>query len=151
MKQLEPFFNKIRNSRAAFPSLSTGPSQGKERIRIAVLDSGVDDTDPKISTAIRSGRIIDRRSWVGNHHDHQDIYGHGTHVTRFLLETAPAADICIAKICKEKVINDEFMPGIAKVSFPTDEVATKRLKCVPGYRLGSGSVECSYHLAFIWI
>jgi hypothetical protein len=78
----------------------------------------VDDTDPMITSAIRSGRIIDRRSWVGNVHDCQDTYGHGTHVIRFLLETAPAADIFVAKICKGKVINDEFMSGIAKVSLP---------------------------------
>jgi subtilisin family serine protease len=96
----------------------TEPSQGKERITIAILDSGVDDTDQKISGAIRSGRIIYRRSWVGNVDDHQDTYGHGTHVARFILDTAPAADICIAKICKGKVINAEFMPGIAEVSFP---------------------------------
>ncbi|OXV09921.1 hypothetical protein Egran_02316 [Elaphomyces granulatus] len=122
MKELEPFFTKIRDTRTASPSILTEPSQGKERIKIAILDSGVDDTDQKISGAIRSGRIIDRRSWVGNVDDHQDTYGHGTHVTRFLLDTAPAAEICIAKICKGKVINAEFMPGIAKaIDWAVDE------------------------------
>ena len=115
---MEPFFTKIGNLRAACPSLSTWSSQGKETIRLAILDSGVDDTDPMIKGAIQSGRIIHRRSWVGNIDDHQDTYGHGTHVTRLLLTTAPAAEICIAKICKGKVKRAEFMHEIAKVGFP---------------------------------
>ena len=114
MEEMEPFFTKIRNPRAS-PSLSTC---GKETIRIAILDSGVDDMDPVIRGAIRSGRIIRRRSWVGNIDDHQDTYGHGTHVTRLLLKSGPAAEICIAKICKGKVISAEFMHGIAKVGSP---------------------------------
>lgn len=92
----------------------TGPPV-RDKIRIAVLDSGVDDTDSMIRAAVRSLRIKKRMSFVGKDNDHQDTYGHGTHVTRLLLQIAPAAEIYIAKICTGKLINEEFMPGIAKV------------------------------------
>ncbi|KAM0544220.1 hypothetical protein ACHAPJ_011909 [Fusarium lateritium] len=88
-----------------------------ERIRIAVLDSGIDDTQPIMRSAIKAGRINSQRSksFVGRTDSwRQDSYSHGTHVTQLLLKTAPAAEIFIGKICTDKVINAEFMPGIAK-------------------------------------
>lgn len=80
----------------------------------------MDDTDPMIRGSIRFGRInaSKSKSFVGRPNEWQDItYGHGTHVTRLLLETAPAAEIYIGKICTGKMVNDEYMPGIAKVGF----------------------------------
>ncbi|KAF3926614.1 M-protease [Arthrobotrys entomopaga] len=114
MSGLEPFLIRIKNLRKAPLNLSTGPSQCKEKIRIAVLDSGVDDSDGTVKFAIRTKRIVERRSWVGNQSDCQDTYGHGTHVTRLLLQTAPEAAIYVAKICNGKIINDEYLTCIAK-------------------------------------
>ncbi|RYP72076.1 hypothetical protein DL771_004407 [Monosporascus sp. 5C6A] len=113
LKDLEHFFGKI--SRLRNTTSLTKPS-GHEKIRIAVLDSGVDDTDSKIRPAIKFGRINagKSRSFVGRPDDWQDSYGHGTHVTRLLLETAPAAEIYVGKICTGKMINDEFIPRIAE-------------------------------------
>ncbi|KAJ4305481.1 hypothetical protein N0V90_001012 [Kalmusia sp. IMI 367209] len=116
LDDLKPFFDGILNLRKRIDL--TNPS-GHERIRIAVLDSGLDDsTDPIIRSAIRSGQINTRKSksFVGQPHEWQDLYGHGTHVTRLLIKTAPAAEIYVGKICVGKAINDEFMPGIAAVS-----------------------------------
>jgi subtilisin family serine protease len=115
LNAIQPFLNKIRPWNAASPRLSARLSTSKKNIRIAVLDSGVYCSDPMIRGA--TARIIDRRNWVGGLDD-DDTYGHGTHVARLLLATAPAADIYIGKICNGKVMNDEYMPGIAKVSFP---------------------------------
>lgn len=79
-----------------------------------MLDSGIDQNDQKIRKADLVGRIKEGKSWIKSPYN-QDAYGHGTHVTRLLLETAPAADIYIAKICNDKLINNEFMQGIAEV------------------------------------
>ncbi|EXA53633.1 hypothetical protein FOVG_01375 [Fusarium oxysporum f. sp. pisi HDV247] len=115
LKDLKPFFEKVSMLRKDKPIGLMEPLK-HERIRIAVLDSGVDDTDPKIRFALKFGRInADKiKSFIGQPNEWQDTYGHGTHVTRLLLETAPAAEIYIGKICIGKMINDEFMPGIAK-------------------------------------
>ncbi|KAF6825961.1 pfs domain-containing protein [Colletotrichum plurivorum] len=90
-----------------------------EKVRIAVLNSGVDGDDAMIKSAIKFRRtdINKSRSFVVDSRpiDWQvDCHGHGTHVTRLLLQTAPAAEICVAKICTGKVIYNEFMPGIAQ-------------------------------------
>ena len=114
LDDLKPFFRKISGLNE---KISLANPTMHEKIRIAVLDSGVDDSDPKIRPAIKFGRINTGKikSFVGRPNEWQDTHGHGTHVTRLLLETAPAAEIYVAKICTGKLINDEFMPGIAKV------------------------------------
>lgn len=35
-----------------------------------------------------------------------DNYGHGTHIAGIILEIAPQADIYVAKVAHEKVVND---------------------------------------------
>jgi hypothetical protein len=89
------------------------------KIRIAVLDTGYDPTDPMIRGARE--RIVKNRSWVGSPDDCKDTYGHGTHVTRLLLTMAPAADIYVAKITEGKCVEPQNMSGIAQVSFLAPE------------------------------
>lgn len=91
--------------------LKTPPS---DRIRVAILDTGVDPTDKMIKATLRS-RIQDRRAFVGSSPiDHGDIYGHGTHVARLLLKMAPAAEIFIAKVCEGKHLDADRLSSIAK-------------------------------------
>ena len=118
LNSLDHFFRKIK---ALHDDISLMQHPTYEKIRIVVLDSGVDDTDSIIRPAIRFGRINTQRSksFIGHPDEwQQDTHGHGTHVTQLLLKTAPAAEIYVGKICTGKVINDEFMPGIAKVGLP---------------------------------
>lgn len=116
---LNDFFHKIGTLHENVISLAPHPTH--EKIRIVVLDSGVDDMDSLIRFSLKSGRINTRksRSFVGREHKWwQDTHGHGTHVTRLLLNTAPAAEIYVGKICTRNVISDGSMPEIAKVSLP---------------------------------
>jgi hypothetical protein len=111
--ELNPIIHTVLNVGTA-ASLAMLRPRPPEKIRIAVLDSGVDELDPKIRAAIKSKRIKSGKSWVDTAYN-TDNYGHGTHVTRLLLDTAPRAEIYVAKICVNKNINDDFMPGIAEV------------------------------------
>ena len=90
--------------------------QTPEKIRIAVLNTGIDLTDPMIKPAMPY--IIDKRSWVGSPESYMDRYGHGTHVTRLLLHMAPAAEIYVAKISDDKGVRPKDMSRIAGVSLP---------------------------------
>jgi hypothetical protein len=123
-KRFRADMNSFKESIGGFLTCSD-----RANIRIAVLDSGVDKSDPMIGAAIRNGKIAKLKSWVGisgqdttdgqeDQADWHDTYGHGTHITKLLLDAAPAAEVYVAKICHKKTINDQFMSGIAKVRCP---------------------------------
>lgn len=80
-----------------------------KKVRIAVLDTGINKTDTMIRSA--KPRIKDERSWIGSI---KDTYGHGTHVIRILLQMAPAAEFYIAKISDGKTVEPENMARIAE-------------------------------------
>ncbi|KAI0198197.1 hypothetical protein F4808DRAFT_436847 [Astrocystis sublimbata] len=117
LENLEPFLNDIRSLRMGQPgfaeTLSNTPSP--PRIRVAILDTGVDPTDKMIKGALRSSRIRDCRAFVGSRPtDHSDAYSHGTHVARLILKMAPSAEIFIAKICEGKHLDGDRLSSIAK-------------------------------------
>ncbi|EFY91869.1 Peptidase S8 [Metarhizium acridum CQMa 102] len=86
----------------------------RKKIKIAVLDSGLDYHDAFIKGAIKTRYITDRWSPTGTDwEDVLDIYGHGTHVTRLLLDTAPLAEICGAKFSRDKNLDESEMQVIA--------------------------------------
>ncbi|KAG5801155.1 hypothetical protein H9Q74_014295 [Fusarium xylarioides] len=94
------------------------------KIRIAVLDSGVDVNDLMIDIGIKQRRINCKKSKSFVHPNkkgpdnwRRDTCGHGTHVTQLLLKTAPAAEIFVGEICTDKVINDQYMPGISEAIY----------------------------------
>jgi subtilisin family serine protease len=81
----------------------------QKRVRIAILDTGVDTAHPTIQAARDEKRIVayfpstdqtpDSNSNPSD--SFQDCHGHGTHGTSVLLRTAPNAAIYIAKVTDE--------------------------------------------------
>lgn len=93
----------------------------QDRVRIAVLDTGVDPNHPDMDTE----RIRSVRSWVngknGGEEDRQagDEFGHGTHTAGILLDLAPDADIYVAQIATKEPVSPS---QIAKARLPTLQV-----------------------------
>jgi hypothetical protein len=75
-----------------------GPGQNKERprIKIAVLDTGVDTSHNFIRGAKKRIEVLP--SYVKDDSSKMDSYGHGTHVAGLLLAVAPEAQLIIFKI-----------------------------------------------------
>lgn len=95
------------------------PARLRERIKVAILDTGVDvKNDPIIRGAVNGKRIVKLQSWVGKPEDYGDTHGHGTHVARMFLEVAPSAEIFIAKIADAKEIPASELYRIPEVSHP---------------------------------
>ena len=95
------------------------PEHCKNRIRIAILDSGIASNDTILRAAHRRKDIQDCRNFgPGNPRDCEDIVGHGTMVARLLMDTAPNAHIFIAKVTSggEHHIPKNELYRIAKVS-----------------------------------
>lgn len=139
IKGVQPILDETTSSTAA----------GRRKIRIAVLDSGVDEADTWIRGALRSGRIKDRKSWVDSAEKKiGDSYGHGTIVTQLLLKMAPAAEVYVAKICHAKEINDEFIPGIAEaIKWAVQEWEVNIISLLLGFEGRYQSIEDAVDLA----
>ena len=92
--------------------LSTVHRGTTERIRITILDTGIDHSHPSIK-ALKSSASpvrVECKSFVGGHADDRsdestkDIDGHGTHIAVLVSKIAPCADLYIAKISEKKVV-----------------------------------------------
>ena len=77
---------------------------GPRKIRIAILDTGVDASHPLIHKSIQSGRIKKLQSFINSDQANAKPYdpkvdksGHGTHATSLLLNLAHNAAIYVAK------------------------------------------------------
>jgi subtilisin family serine protease len=72
------------------------------RVKIAVLDTGIDWSDSYIRGA--KDRIEGWKNWTNDRRDQdakQQVYdssGHGTHVAALLLKTAPEAKIYVSRV-----------------------------------------------------
>lgn len=93
-----------------------------ERIRIAIIDTGIDDEDDNLIEGSReSGRIKDRCGFINDssakpdYSDYRDHNGHGTHVARLILEMAPAAELFIAKVSNNTSIQPTDLHRITRV------------------------------------
>ena len=74
------------------------PDEPADRIRVAILDTGVDVTHDDLHSPWLSGQIV-YQNFVGTRSDiPQDDDGHGTHVTSILLQMAENVDIYVARV-----------------------------------------------------
>lgn len=77
--------------------------QDQARIKVAILDTGVDENDEAIKRAESDESLI-RENCVGfpkTLNPLHDRNGHGTHVASVLLRTAPFTSLYIARIADD--------------------------------------------------
>lgn len=65
----------------------------KRRIRIAILDTGIDPRHAAFEDA-----VIKREDFLNPQGDAFDEHGHGTHCAGLLCKVAPAAEIYVARV-----------------------------------------------------
>jgi subtilisin family serine protease len=85
-------------------------------IKIAVLDTGCDREAVFFHSPARSSRIKCWKDWVDDSADSEDCDGHGTHAVALAMKMAPAADIFIARVAKDKEKLEGASDAVAKVS-----------------------------------
>jgi subtilisin family serine protease len=123
MQDIKPFVEMIRGLADSCPPLPARTPWRTEKIRIAIIDTGIDDDDDiLIETARECGRIKACRGFVNDPDNHKDFHGHGTHVARLLLEMAPSAELYIAKVSDKGSINATDLNRISEASSHTRAV-----------------------------
>ncbi|KFY52592.1 hypothetical protein V496_08343 [Pseudogymnoascus sp. VKM F-4515 (FW-2607)] len=135
------WFNYLRVN--LHPVLPRIPDK-KDRIRIAVLDTGICMDDNFIQLKENRTRITYQSFVTGdkNPTEPSDLVGHGTHVAGLLLQVAPNADIYVAKISdKDELYDpndiasairhsvDNWHAHIISMSFGFDNL-TQKLDCI---------------------
>jgi hypothetical protein len=110
LQDIQAFVDRIRN--LSSPNL---PTWKRPKIRIAIIDTGIDKEDTMIRGALEDGRIKESRGFTSDPEDVQDQHSHGTHITRLLLTLAPAAEIYIAKVSNQQHIGANDLHRIVEV------------------------------------
>lgn len=85
-------------------------------IKIAVLDTGCDHEAVFFHSPERSNRIKCWKDWVDDSANLEDCDGHGTHAVALAMKMAPAADIFIARVAKDREKLEGASDAVAKVS-----------------------------------
>ncbi|KAI8663494.1 hypothetical protein NCS57_00950600 [Fusarium keratoplasticum] len=87
----------------------------RQKVRIAVIDSGVREEDAEIVAANANEQIQGYRNFTSSDPNNcEDQIGHGTMVTRLLLTVAPEAEVYIAKISNQKIMPKNQVHRIAE-------------------------------------
>lgn len=84
-----------------------------QKIRIAVIDSGIRKADTFVMGAKRGGRIRECFNFLPGPPDQwDDTHGHGTHIARLLLDMAPEAELYVAKVTNGQRIEPDMVSCI---------------------------------------
>ena len=99
------------------PVIDGDRKDGHKRVRIAILDTGVDAEHREIQTAISGKRIKEYQGFPESLDPLRDENGHGTHGTSVLLRTAPNAVIYICRVADNdgNLSNENGYFHVAKV------------------------------------
>jgi len=110
----DKWFKKLKETERFFEEGRKKTTKKLEGVRIAILDTGIDLSHPRLK-----GRIAkdDCRNFVGDPVEIRDEVGHGTHVASLLLKTATTARVFAARVFRTREADDNTCEGIAKAIF----------------------------------
>lgn len=100
------------------PILDRDRKDGQKPVRVAILDTGVDNRDPQIQRALELNTIREARGFPRSLEPLQDRHGHGTHGASVLMRTAPHAELYIARIADDEgnIAAENHYEGMVKVT-----------------------------------
>lgn len=110
---------KFQNLKELCPLQELEPGDSR-RVRVAVIDTGIDMTHVDIQAAVANGRVIKVCDWVDGQEGIEDdmvgdSFGHGTHVASVILDMAPNVDLYIARVAKGRELSHSQAENVAKV------------------------------------
>ncbi|KPM41849.1 hypothetical protein AK830_g4744 [Neonectria ditissima] len=101
------FLSSYLPDTSSYPQAVSGSKTPSRRVRICVIDTGIDLMHPGVRGGMAGQRLKELKSWKNGPTDMTDNYGHGTHVADIIFRTAPEAEIYVAKIADAKYLPEE--------------------------------------------
>jgi hypothetical protein len=94
-----------------------------QKVKVAILDTGVDVTHPDIAKIKEDGRII-YHDFIDCSDDAKDDDGHGTHYTSVLAKLAPNAEIYVGRVFQSSRAVEDSIDVVNKVVNMSPNVVT---------------------------
>lgn len=115
----DDWFARFQGLEALFPLRQLEPGDTR-RVRIAIIDTGIDMGHVDIQAAAVNGQIAKVCDWVDGREGVEDenigdASGHGTHIASVILNMAPHVDLYIARVTKRRELFDTEAENVAKV------------------------------------
>lgn len=87
--------------------------RNQKRVKIAILDTGINAKNPLVTSAIAAKRIKKMKSFVPGADDHEDVSGHGTHAAMLINKVAPEAEIYVARVFEDSTtVTDQYIRAV---------------------------------------
>lgn len=96
----EKWLQRLESETGTFVRKGRGKHQAR-RIRIAILDTGVDPRNVAFAGPVSKG-LVKVEDFVTPGGDALDLHGHGTHCVGLLCRIAPEAEIYVAKVANDR-------------------------------------------------
>ncbi|KAK3298742.1 peptidase S8/S53 domain-containing protein [Chaetomium fimeti] len=91
----EEWFDNLRDK--VHQTVEERHKDSDPRVKVAILDSGVDRSHPMLKDFFDRGQIT-AKSFIEGEPGTRDVCGHGTHMVDLILRTAPNAHVCMVKV-----------------------------------------------------
>lgn len=140
----DTWIEKFRNLEELLPLQQLQPGDSR-RVRVAIIDTGIDMGHVDIQAAVQDGRIGEVCDWVDGRQGTEDkivgdSFGHGTHVASVVLDLAPNVDLYIARVTKGRELCHGQAKNVADVritdildDLPWSSRSWYRLTLLAGY------------------
>lgn len=109
------WFEEHNRSLSRISSLLGSIAFARQRIKVALLDSGIYLSQQNMEVYNEDPKIL-YRSWVEENMTWKDDVGHGTHLAVLFRRIAPEALLHVARVYKRNPARESVVP-IAKVWF----------------------------------
>jgi subtilisin family serine protease len=83
-----------------------------KKVKIAILDTGVDLRHE----AFEPNSVKNWKSFLDNNTAMEDSYGHGTFTAALVHKIAPNAELFIARVCLDNILDEHGAKRVAEVS-----------------------------------
>ena len=113
-KRPRDWFYEMKAFEKSVDACRKEPDDSSPRVKIAILDTGLDLLHPDMTDIYNDGRL-QYHDFIENSASIKDLDGHGTHCTSILAKLAPNAEIFVARVFRKSWADYNSVAIVTKV------------------------------------